>query len=85
MTPTTFAEHYVRTDAGKAEIRTQTIKMSRPARNLPGGLHGISRPFCVLAPGPGVDRDLAVAIVSCGSGCRSAVPGRMSREQRFRG
>jgi len=34
MTPTTFAEHYVRTDAGKAEIRTQTIKMSRPARNL---------------------------------------------------
>jgi hypothetical protein len=34
MTPTTFADHYVRTDAGKAEIRAQTIKMSRPARNL---------------------------------------------------
>ena len=34
MTSTTFADHYVRTDAGKAEIRAQTIKMSRPARNL---------------------------------------------------
>jgi len=31
---TTFADHYVRTDAGKAEIKTQTIRMSRPARNL---------------------------------------------------
>ena len=34
MMTTTFADHYVRTDAGKAEIRSQTIKMSRPARNL---------------------------------------------------
>jgi len=34
MMTTTFADHYVRTDAGKAEIRAQTIKMSRPARNL---------------------------------------------------
>jgi hypothetical protein len=34
MMTTTFADHYVRTDAGKAEIRAQTIKMTRPARNL---------------------------------------------------
>ena len=34
MMTTTFADHYVRTDAGKSEIRSQTIKMSRPARNL---------------------------------------------------
>jgi hypothetical protein len=34
MTTTTFADNYVRTEAGKAEIRSQTIKMSRPARNL---------------------------------------------------
>jgi len=30
----TFAENYVRTEAGKAEIRAHVIKMSRPARNL---------------------------------------------------
>ena len=34
MTIMTFAESYVRTEAGKAEIRAHAIKMSRPARNL---------------------------------------------------
>ena len=34
MMTMTFAEHYVRTEAGKAEIRAHAIKMSRPARNL---------------------------------------------------
>jgi hypothetical protein len=34
MTTMTHAESYVRTDAGRAEFRTQTIKLSRPARNL---------------------------------------------------
>ena len=34
MMTMTFADNYVRTDAGKAEIRSQTLKMSRPARNL---------------------------------------------------
>jgi len=34
MTTMTFADRYVRTDAGKAEIRASAIKMSRPARNL---------------------------------------------------
>ena len=34
MMTTTHAEAYVRTEAGKAEFRAQTIKLSRPARNL---------------------------------------------------
>ena len=34
MTTTTHAESYVRTEAGKAEIRAHGIKLSRPARNL---------------------------------------------------
>jgi hypothetical protein len=34
MKTMTHAESYARTDAGRAEFRTQTIKLSRPARNL---------------------------------------------------
>ena len=34
MTTTTHAEAYVRTEAGKAEIRAHSVKLSRPARNL---------------------------------------------------
>ena len=34
MMTTTHAEAYVRTDAGKAEFRAHSIKLSRPARNL---------------------------------------------------
>ncbi len=34
MMTTTHAEPYVRTEAGKAEIRAHSIKLSRPARNL---------------------------------------------------
>jgi hypothetical protein len=34
MMTTTHAEAYARTEAGKAEIRAQSIKLSRPARNL---------------------------------------------------
>lgn len=34
MMTTTHAEAYVRTEAGKAEIRAHSIKLSRPARNL---------------------------------------------------
>ena len=34
MMTMTHAEAYVRTDAGKAEIRAHGIKLSRPARNL---------------------------------------------------
>ena len=34
MMTTTHAEAYVRTEAGKAEIRAHGIKLSRPARNL---------------------------------------------------
>ncbi len=34
MMTMTHAESYVRTDAGKAEIRAHSIKLSRPARNL---------------------------------------------------
>jgi hypothetical protein len=34
MMTTTHAEAYVRTEAGKAEIRAQGVKLSRPARNL---------------------------------------------------
>jgi len=34
MMTTTHAEAYARTEAGKAEIRTKSVPMSRPARNL---------------------------------------------------
>ncbi len=34
MTTMTHAEAYVRTEAGKAEFRVHSIKLSRPARNL---------------------------------------------------
>ena len=34
MMTTTHAEAYVRTEAGKTEIRAHSIKLSRPARNL---------------------------------------------------
>ena len=34
MMTMTYAESYARTDAGKAEIRAHSIKLSRPARNL---------------------------------------------------
>ena len=34
MMTTTHAEAYVRTEAGKAEFRAHSIKLSRPARNL---------------------------------------------------
>ena len=34
MMTTTHAEAYARTEAGKAEIRAHSIKLSRPARNL---------------------------------------------------
>ncbi len=34
MTTTTHAEPYVRTEAGKAEIRAHGVKLTRPARNL---------------------------------------------------
>ncbi len=34
MMTTTHAEAYVRTEAGKAEIRAHSVKLSRPARNL---------------------------------------------------
>jgi len=34
MMTMTHAEAYVRTDAGKAEIRAHSVKLSRPARNL---------------------------------------------------
>ena len=34
MMTMTHAEAYVRTEAGKAEIRAHSIKLSRPARNL---------------------------------------------------
>ena len=34
MMTTTHAEAYVRTEAGKAEIRANSVKLSRPARNL---------------------------------------------------
>ena len=34
MMTMTFAECYVRTEAGKAEFRANSIKLSRPARNL---------------------------------------------------
>ena len=34
MMTTTHAESYARTEAGKAEIRAHSIKLSRPARNL---------------------------------------------------
>ena len=34
MMTTTHAEAYVRTEAGKAEIRAHGVKLSRPARNL---------------------------------------------------
>jgi hypothetical protein len=34
MMTTTHADSYVRTEAGKAEIRAHNIKLSRPARNL---------------------------------------------------
>ena len=34
MMTMTFAETYVRTEAGKAEIRAHGVQMSRPARNL---------------------------------------------------
>ena len=34
MMTTTHAERYVRTEAGKAEIRAHGVKLSRPARNL---------------------------------------------------
>jgi hypothetical protein len=34
MMTTTHAETYVRTDAGKVEIRSHSVKLSRPARNL---------------------------------------------------
>src|SRR6195952_5401495 len=34
MMTMTHAESYVRTEAGKAEIRAHSIKLSRPARNL---------------------------------------------------
>ena len=34
MMTTTHADSYARTEAGKAEIRAHSIKLSRPARNL---------------------------------------------------
>ena len=34
MMTTTHAESYVRTEAGKAEFRSHSLKLSRPARNL---------------------------------------------------
>ena len=34
MMTTTHAEAYARTEAGKAEIRAHSVKLSRPARNL---------------------------------------------------
>jgi hypothetical protein len=34
MMTSTHVAHYVRTEAGKAEIRAHSIKLSRPARNL---------------------------------------------------
>jgi hypothetical protein len=34
MTTMTHAETYVRTEAGKAEFRSRTLALSRPARNL---------------------------------------------------